>query len=94
MQSITEWFDPNKPGHIQAWDTLQETGFWPIGFLPDNLSYGTVWYFELLEKMYKYYKGKAEDLEEKVQKLGFPEKMRKLHEHDLLLEPLPDAQIM
>jgi len=31
-----------------------------------------VWHFELLEKMYKYYKGKAEDLEEKVQKLGFP----------------------
>jgi len=32
-QSFCEWFDVDHIGHIRAYEQLQKTGMWPVGFV-------------------------------------------------------------
>ena len=37
------WFDPYNPKHIEAWKSLEENGYWPEDFIPDNVVMGKDW---------------------------------------------------
>jgi len=36
-ESFCEWFDIYNINHIQAYRHLQQTGVWPVGFIPTNI---------------------------------------------------------
>jgi hypothetical protein len=60
--NFIDWFDPNNKGHLEAFDHLSKTGFWPEDFIPSNVLLSPVWQLELFEKIAKTY------VEEKLNK--------------------------
>ena len=49
--SIGDWFHPEDIDHIKAYRHLQETGFWPKGFIPDNIDFPPGWHYLLASIM-------------------------------------------
>ena len=41
--NLIEWFDPYNKDHIKAYKHLQDTGIWPVNFLPENIEIPTYW---------------------------------------------------
>jgi len=52
---FNDWFDIREPDHIRAFTYLQKHGLWPIGFIPENISFNSSWYLTLTERMAKRY---------------------------------------
>jgi hypothetical protein len=50
-QSIVDFFDVNNVDHIKAYDTLEKTGMWPIGFISDDINFPNNWHILLTFKM-------------------------------------------
>jgi len=48
---FVEWFDVDDLGHIKAYCHLERTGFWPKGFIPDNVVMHPQWALLLQSKM-------------------------------------------
>jgi hypothetical protein len=56
MISIIDWFDVKNFDHIRAYKHLQYTGgFWPEGFIPDNVEMVLNWQFLLIAKLAQEY---------------------------------------
>ena len=51
--SILDWFDETDVEHIQAWANLEKYGFWPEGFVPDNIEFPQCWQVALAWRMAK-----------------------------------------
>ena len=49
--SITEWFNPHDADHLRAYVVLIQTGIWPQGFLPSNITFPVLWTVVLIQKM-------------------------------------------
>lgn len=49
--SFYEWFNVNDKRHLKAYRTLQETGFWPAGFIPPNVTLGLNWQVKIVFKI-------------------------------------------
>lgn len=49
-KSIVDYFDPRNINHMNAFDELMKTGYWPDGFT-DGYSWYTGWQTELLTKI-------------------------------------------
>ncbi len=49
--SIVDWFDCNNLVHLQAYRTLQQTGVWPKGFLPENIIFPIAWHASIAFKL-------------------------------------------
>ncbi len=43
MATIVEWFDPHSIEHISAYRSLGETGHWPEGFIPADVTMPPHW---------------------------------------------------
>ena len=48
---ITQWFNVYNREHIKAYKHLQETGMWPIDFIPENVVITSKWQIILMMKM-------------------------------------------
>ena len=53
MTTLYEWFDPSNKEHIKAFRSLQKTGVWPKGFVPEHVERGSSW--RLVSKIAEYY---------------------------------------
>lgn len=51
--NITDFFDPNDPEHVKAYETLEKTGSWPEGFVPVEVEFSPVWQIEILNMLAK-----------------------------------------
>lgn len=49
--TLTEWFDPKNIIHIEAYAHLQTYGFWPEGFIPDEISVDIMGTVGIINKM-------------------------------------------
>lgn len=49
--NIIEFFNPYNIDHIKAYKVLSETGFWPEGFVPDEIKFVTLWHPMVAQKM-------------------------------------------
>ena len=45
---VTDFFDPYDIAHIKAYKNLQETGFWPAFFLPENIEIPDNWQITIM----------------------------------------------
>ena len=50
-QNVVDWFNPNNPDHIRAFQHLKTNGSWPVNFIPDNLEFAPTWYLGILQKL-------------------------------------------
>jgi len=41
--NVIDYFDPYNHNHLLAYQTLQETGMWPKGFLPEGIEIPSYW---------------------------------------------------
>jgi hypothetical protein len=48
---FSEWFDVKNIDHLKAYRQLQNTGAWPVGFIPSGIEMGPHWQFLLLSQM-------------------------------------------
>ena len=48
---IYKFFDPHNFDHLRAYRTLENTGNWPVGFIPDHVVFPPHWQFLLRAKM-------------------------------------------
>jgi hypothetical protein len=55
MIDILDWFDINNPAHLQACRHFMNTGKWPEGFIPQNVSLSRTWQFGLMTLLAKAY---------------------------------------
>jgi len=44
---IEEWFDPKNLEHLKAFRALQDTGQWPVGFIPKGTEFTVGWHVKL-----------------------------------------------
>lgn len=49
--NIVDWFDPFNIEHIKAFSHLEQTGFWPEDFLPEDIEVLPYWVLSLNRKM-------------------------------------------
>jgi hypothetical protein len=42
--TIYDWFDPDNKDHIKGYNELQDTGMWPKGFIPNNVTLVPNWH--------------------------------------------------
>jgi hypothetical protein len=49
--NIVDFFDPYNIKHIKAYKTMNETGVWPKGFIPNHIVFGQMWLPSLCMKM-------------------------------------------
>jgi hypothetical protein len=50
-----DWFDPTLPAHVVAYDHLSRTGFWPAGFIPNDVVLDSHWMVLMLSKIASAY---------------------------------------
>ena len=50
-RKITEFFDPHDKVHLKAYETLEKTGVWPEGFIPEDVEITTCWQISLASVM-------------------------------------------
>ena len=62
-QSIVEFFDPYNIEHLKAYRHLEKTGFWPEGFVSDEMMKNCpmLWQAELVAKLARAWLQAAED---------------------------------
>jgi len=48
---IEEFFNPYNMEHIKAYKNLITYGFWPVGFLPEDIEYSATWQAIIAFKM-------------------------------------------
>ena len=48
---FSEWFDPTNKDHVKALITLNKTGVFPVGFIPDNVDMDTHWTVSMFGKI-------------------------------------------
>ena len=48
---IEEWFDVRNPSHIRAFKELRDTGAWPPGFIPADVTLSHGWHSLLCANM-------------------------------------------
>ena len=46
--TILEWFDPSNKDHLRGFKTLVDTGTWPEGFVPEDVSFPVLWHVTLM----------------------------------------------
>ena len=46
--NIEDWFQPSQITHLLAYQHLQKTGTWPIGFIPKSVIFTTCWHASLM----------------------------------------------
>lgn len=51
MPTFEDFFDAYSPHHRDAYRTLENTGSWPEGFIPDNVELGPTWHVMALSKL-------------------------------------------
>jgi hypothetical protein len=51
MEKFSDWFDPYDIYHVRAFNHLCKTGYWPKGFIPDNLEMSSIWQYEVVAKL-------------------------------------------
>lgn len=45
--NILDFFDVTNLDHLKAWRHLQNTGLWPVGFIPDGTEFPTLWTYHI-----------------------------------------------
>jgi hypothetical protein len=50
-RSIVNFFDPYCIEHLKAFDVMQKTGFWPKGFVPEDVEFPTLWHVSIAAKI-------------------------------------------
>jgi hypothetical protein len=51
-QTIVDFFDPYNVSHLKAYRHLEKTGFWPKGFIPDEIiGLAMAWQVGLVAKL-------------------------------------------
>lgn len=53
--NIELWFDPMNIEHLKAYRHLGQFGFWPIGFIPDDVTFAHNWHIKLLSVLSEAY---------------------------------------
>lgn len=48
---IADWFNVYSKDHLMAYRTLESTGSWPKGFIPENVRLPPGWQMQLFAKM-------------------------------------------
>lgn len=48
---FSEWFDVKNIDHLKAYRQLQNTGAWPVGFVPSGAEMEPQWQFLLLSRL-------------------------------------------
>ena len=48
---ISQWFDANNIGHLKAYRHLERNGFWPTGFIPEDIEFENGWHILVLSKL-------------------------------------------
>lgn len=48
---ISQWFDANNISHLNAYRHLERKGFWPAGFIPDDMEFENGWQILVLSKL-------------------------------------------
>ena len=49
--NIADWFDVNNIEHLKAYKHLEDTGFWPKNFLPEEMEMPALWGVSLAHKL-------------------------------------------
>jgi len=52
---ITDWFDIENKEHMEAYDHLRQTGEWPKGFIPRDITFIPEWTIILIHKLANAY---------------------------------------
>ena len=50
-QEIVEWFNVQSDEHLAAYRILEQSGLWPEGFIPEEVSLSPGWHMQLMWKM-------------------------------------------
>jgi hypothetical protein len=50
-RDLIDWFDIENPDHIKAYIHLQEKGYWPKDFFPENGTLPDHWHMKLQMKL-------------------------------------------
>ena len=53
--SILDFFNPKDLEHLQAYVHLNNTGVWPTGFLPDEITFPNLWQVTLAGRLAEAY---------------------------------------
>ncbi len=53
--TIVEFFNVRDIDHLKAWRHLEETGVWPVGFIPENAKFPPTWNAMINAKMARAY---------------------------------------
>lgn len=53
--NVVEWFNPQDKAHLRAWQHLQTQGSWPVEFLPDDVTFPTLWQASIAWKLADLY---------------------------------------
>jgi hypothetical protein len=53
--TVDQFFDPSNVEHLRAYRQLQKTGLWPQGFLPDNITFPSLWAVTIANKLADLY---------------------------------------
>ena len=51
LLSLCEWFDPDNIDHLHAYHIVQNTGRWPVDFIPKNVQVDQIWQVTLAFKL-------------------------------------------
>jgi hypothetical protein len=52
---LIKWFDPTNPDHMRAYLNLYSPGWWPKGFLPEDIEFPNHWNIRLMNKIVETY---------------------------------------
>jgi len=66
IMNIIDWFDPDNIEHLQAYKHLMDTGFWPVGFLPEDVELRPAWSLTLFRILANKYMEEKLSEEHKV----------------------------
>lgn len=55
---IAEWFDPHSRTHLRAYQTMEKTGSWPEGFVPDSVTHSEGWRVRVEARLHELLGGK------------------------------------
>lgn len=50
-KNIVNWLDPHDHQHLHAYAYLQNTGIWPMGFVPEEIVLPPLWQLVLANKI-------------------------------------------
>jgi len=48
---VEDFFDPYNIKHLKAWRHLEDTGYWPIDFIPEDAEFGRYSRYMIASKM-------------------------------------------